>query len=266
MTTKKTVPSFKSASSGKDLPVYAHSAPSEFIRVGNFDVFEYMLWHQGAARDTGNAKAEELRRSGSLTLAGSPHADAATKCRHYFERLQNAFDTLLEMIEEEKSTRQNRGQAKGRLIAGWQELLEATGKRMDDGMVDTLRSSLERLHSHKAASTACDVVNSMRLAAWHNLSAAQQELSSRLNLIDQANVKEMAMHNILCARQLLLKQEAATVDAAEQRESSTLSCATQFMISDQWEQDTLGDKLSVGLPHAEKRVFGWGNMPSPVDY
>lgn len=266
MTTKKTVPTFKSPSSGKDLPVYAHSAAAEFIRVDNFDLFEYMLWHQNAARDTGNAKAEELRRNGALTLVSSPHADSATKCRHYFERLQTAFDTLLALNEEEKAARQNRGQAKGRLIAGWQEMLEGTCKRMDEGMVDTLRSSLERLHSHKAASAACDVLNAMKLAAWHNLSAAQQELASRLNLIGKTNVKEMAMHNILCARQLLLKQESATVDVAEQRESSSLSCATQFMISDQWELDTLGDKLSVGLPQVEKRVAGWGNMPSPVDY
>ncbi len=68
---------------------------------------------------------------------------------------------------------------------------------------------------------------------------AQKELSKRLYLIGKTSVKEMAMHNILCARQLLLKQDSATADATDQRENSTLSCAAQFLISDQWDVDQL---------------------------
>lgn len=267
MTTKNTAPTFKSASSGKDLPVYKHSDAAEFIRVDDFNLFEYMLWHQGVARDTGNAKAEALRQKGILTLLATPHADAATHCRAYFQQLQEAFDSLLALKEQEKIARQNRGQAKGRLIPGWQELISSTGnRRQDEAIVETTRSSLERLHSHKAASTACDVISMMMAPAWQRLNLAQTELSKRLYLIGKTSVKEMAMHNILCARQLLLKQDSATADATDQRENSTLSCAAQFLISDQWEVDQLGEKLSTGDSRTEERVHGWGNMPSPLDY
>ncbi len=72
MTTKNTAPTFKSASSGpRTLPVYKHSDAAEFIRVDDFNLFEYMLWHQGVARDTGNAKAEALRQKGILTLVAT---------------------------------------------------------------------------------------------------------------------------------------------------------------------------------------------------
>lgn len=268
MTTKTTSPTFKSVSSGKDLPVYKHSDAAEFIRVDDFNLFEYMLWHQGVARETGNAKAEALRQKGVLTLIGTAHSDASTHCRAYFEQLQSAFDMLLALKEHEKNARQNRGQAKGRLIPGWQELISSPGKRRpDDAIVETMRSSLERLHSHKAASTACDVISMMMAPAWQRLNLAQKELSKRLCLIGKTSVKEMAMHNILCARQLLLKQDSATTDATEQRESSTLSCAAQFLISDQWEVDQLGEKLTSGDSRTtEEHVPGWGNMPSPLDY
>jgi len=129
MTTKNTHPTFKSASSLKDLPVYKHSDAAEFIRVDNFDLFEYMLWHQGVARDEGNARAEAFRKNGVQTLLGTPHSDAAAHCRGYFERLQNAFDAVLALKEEEKNARQNRGQAKGRLIPGWQDLISGYGTR-----------------------------------------------------------------------------------------------------------------------------------------
>lgn len=267
MTTKNTVPTFKSTSSGRDLPAYKHSDVAEFIRVEDFNLFEHMLWHQGVARDSGNAKAEALRQKGLLTLVGTPHADAATHCRAYFEQLQSAFDMLLALKEQEKSARQNRGQAKGRLIPGWQELISSPGKRRpDDAIVETTRSSLERLHSHKVASIACDVISMMMAPAWQRLNLAQKELSKRLYLIGKTSIKEMAMHNILCARQLLLKQDSATADATEQSESSTLSRSTQFLVSDQWDVDQLGENLTAGDSHPEERVHGWGNMPSPLDY
>lgn len=267
MTTKNTTPTFHSTSSGKDMPVYKHSDAAEFIRVDDFNLFEHMLWHQGVARDSGNAKAEALRQKGVLTLVGTPHADAATICRAYFEQLQSAFDMLLALKEQEKNARQNRGNAKGRLIPGWQELISSPGKRRaDDGIVETTRSSLERLHSHKVASTACDVITMMISPAWQRLNLAQKELSKRLYLIGKTTVKEMAMHNILCARQLLLKQEPATADATEQSESSLLSRSTQYLISDQWDVDQLGEKLTAGDSASEERVHGWGNMPSPLDY
>lgn len=272
MTTKTTHPTFRSTSSGQELPVYKHSDVAEFIRVDDFDLFEFMLWHQGVARDSGNAKAEALRGRGIHSLINTPHADAASCCRGYFERLQNAFDTLLALKEQEKIARQNRGQAKGRLIPGWQEFIATAGttaskRQKDEALVDTTRSSLERLHSHKVASTACDVIQMMLIPAWNSLNLAQKELSARLYLIGKTTVKEMAMHNIMCARQLLLAQEPSTADAAEQRESSTLSRATQFLISDQWDVDQQAAKLRGGdSEHAEKRVPGWGNMPSPLDY
>lgn len=272
MTTKTIHPTFKSTSSGQDLPAYKHSDAAEFIRVDNFDLFEFMLWHQGVARDCANAKAEALRRRGIHSLLNTPHADAASSCRAYFERLQNAFDAVLELKEQEKVARQNRGQAKGRLIPGWQDLVATPGttgsKRLkDDALVDTTRSSLERLHSHKVASTACDVIAMMLIPAWNSLNLAQKELSARLYLIGKTTVKEMAMHNIMCARQLLLAQEPSTTDAAEQRESSTLSRATQFLISDQWAVDQQSEKLRGGdSAGAEEKVPGWGNMPSPLDY
>jgi hypothetical protein len=271
MTTKTTHPTFKASSTQTELPVYKHSDVDEFIRVEDFDLFEMMLWHQNAARDTGNTKAEELRRNGVQSLRNSPHADAATKCRSHFERLQEAFDSLLSLKEQEKLARQNRGQAKGRLIPGWQDFVANAGKgsskKVDPAHADTTRSSLERLHSYKVATTSCDVIAMMMRPAWQRLNLAQKELSRRLYLIHSTAVKEMAMNNILCARQLLLSQEPATTDVAEQRESSTLSCATSFLISDQWDADESGAKLRGGdSSHAEERTVGWGNMPSPVDY
>lgn len=271
MTTKTTHPTFKATSSQTELPVYRHSDVADFVRVEDFDLFEMMLWHQNAARDSANAKAEELRRSGVMSLRNSPHADAAAKCRSYFEQLQQAFDCLVSLKEQEKQARHNRGQAKGRLIPGWQDFVANAGKgsskKVDPAHTDTTRSSLERLHSYKVTTTNCDVIAMMMRPAWQRLNLAQKELSRRLYLIHSTTVKEMAMNNILCARQLLLGKEPANTDAAEQRESSTLSCATQFLISDQWDADESGDKLRGGdSAHAEERTVGWGNMPSPVDY
>lgn len=266
-TTNPTNPSFKSVSSGQEMPAYKHSDASEFIRIENFDLFEYMLWHQNVARESGNAKAETLRKNGVLTLVGTPHADAAASCRGYFERFQEAFDAYLALKEEEKLARQNRGNAKGRLIPGWQEILSSSGKRRnDDTFVETMRSSLERLHSYKVASTACDVIQMTMAPAWQRLNIAQKELASRLSLLNKTTVKEMAMHNILCARQLLLRREPASPDVNELPDSSNLSCATQFFISDQWAVDQLGDKLKTGVSETEERPVGWGNMPSPLDY
>jgi hypothetical protein len=271
MTNKTSHPTFKASSSQSELPVYKHSDAAEFIRIEDFDLFEMTLWHQGAARDQANAKAEELRRNGVMSLRNSPHADAAAKCRIHFETLQQAFDCLQSLKEQEKLARQNRGQAKGRLIPGWQDFVANAGKgsskKVDPAHSDTTRSSLERLHSYKVASTGCDVIAMMQRPAWQRLNLAQKELSRRLYLIHNTTLKEMAMNTILCARQLLLSKESANTDATEQRESSTLSCATQFLISDQWDADESGEKLRGGdSAHAEERTVGWGNMPSPVDY
>ncbi len=271
MTTKTHPATFTASSSQSELPVYRHSDPSEFIRVEDFDLFELMLWHQSAARDNGNAKADELRRNGILSLRNSPHADSAAKCRSYFEQLQQAFDQLLALKEQEKLARQNRGQAKGRLIPGWHELVSNDGKgrkkKVDPALIDATRSSLERLHSYKVASTGCDVIAMMMAPAWQRLNLAQKELARRLYLIGKTAIKEMAMNNILCARQLLLSGEPVNTDAAEQPESSSLSCATQFLICDQWDADQSGTKLSGGdSSSADERTTGWGNMPSPVDY
>ncbi len=271
MTTKKTLPTFKAQSSQTELPVYRHSDTSEFIRIDDFDLFETMLWHQGVARDSGNAKAESLRRSGVQSLLNTPHADAAANCRAHFERLQSAFDALLALKEQEKLARQNRGQAKGRLIPGWQELVSNAGtgsnKKIDPALFDTTKSSLERLHSYKVAATSGDVIKMMMIPARNRLQQAQKDLSDRLYLIGKTTVKELAMNNILCARQLLLSKEPSADANDELRENSILSCATQFLICDQWDLEAFGEKgAAAAATQSEPRPHGWGNMPSPVDY
>lgn len=269
MTTKnaKAATTFKSRSSGKELPFYKHSEAKDFVRVENFDLFECMLWHQSVARDDSNAKAVALRMNGVLTLVESPHADAAAHCRSHFQELQEAFDALLSLKAQERQARQSRGQAKGSLMPGWEEIVATFGKRSnDDANLEPARSSLERLHRHKVASTACDVIHMMIAPAWQRLNRAQKELSARLYLIGKTTVKEMAMNNILCARQLLLSEEPEATDFNEQPESSTLSVATQFLISDQWDVDRLGEKLKVGDAREDERPHGWGNMRSPLDY